>query len=232
MELYQRLFYTLSLGVSVSTNLVEGHLKVSNTHLPDDMKSHIEISNTENIHWLPTEVTWPGHGHQSLSGIDQSSPREGITWPECTVSKKGRSLSILWDMPAPLVWISVLMSQGLRLYYDTVSVCKKLRYYNIFAPLSEWMTASQPRIKARLHCPTIELSWVESYLVLQWSQGYDWSRGHFVRLDHRVVHHEKNKMYNSIVVASPRHKVYDCLVRVSWAVEPGLNPLSHYIFAS
>ena len=43
-----------------------------------------------------------------------------------------------------------------------------------------------------------------------------------VRLDRRVVHHEKNKMYDSIVVASPRHKVYDHLVGVSWAVEPGL----------
>ena len=43
-----------------------------------------------------------------------------------------------------------------------------------------------------------------------------------VRLDRRVIHHEKNKMYDSIVVASPRHIVYDCLVGVSWAVEPGL----------
>ena len=44
----------------------------------------------------------------------------------------------------------------------------------------------------------------------------------FVRLDRRVVHHEMNKMYDWIVVASPRHKVYDCLVGVSWSVEPGL----------
>ena len=41
-----------------------------------------------------------------------------------------------------------------------------------------------------------------------------------VRLDRRVVHHEKNKMYDSIVVASRNHKVYDCLVGVSWSVEP------------
>ena len=43
-----------------------------------------------------------------------------------------------------------------------------------------------------------------------------------VRLDRRVVHHEKNKMYDSMVVASRSHKVYDCLVGVSWSVEPGL----------
>ena len=30
-------------------------------------------------------------------------------------------------------------------------------------------------------------------------------------------------MYDSIVVAIPRHIVYDCLVGVSWAVEPGLK---------
>ena len=30
-------------------------------------------------------------------------------------------------------------------------------------------------------------------------------------------------MYDWIFVASPRHKVYHCLVVVSWSVEPGLN---------
>ena len=30
-------------------------------------------------------------------------------------------------------------------------------------------------------------------------------------------------MYDSIVVAIPRHIVYDCLVGVSWAVELGLH---------
>ena len=30
-------------------------------------------------------------------------------------------------------------------------------------------------------------------------------------------------MYDSMVVANRRHKVYDCLVGVSWSVEPGLK---------
>ena len=30
-------------------------------------------------------------------------------------------------------------------------------------------------------------------------------------------------MYNWIVVVSRSHKVYDCLVGVSWSVEPGLK---------
>ena len=51
-----------------------------------------------------------------------------------------------------------------------------------------------------------------------------------VRLDRRVVHHEKNKVYDSIVVAIPRHKVYDCLVGVSWSVEPGLK--SQYLYCT
>ena len=42
-----------------------------------------------------------------------------------------------------------------------------------------------------------------------------------VRLDRRIIHHGKNKMYDSILVASHR-QVYDCLVGVSWSVEPGL----------
>ena len=34
---------------------------------------------------------------------------------------------------------------------------------------------------------------------------YDWSRGRFVRLDCRVVHLEKNKMYDSVVSGKSMH---------------------------
>ena len=41
--------------------------------------------------------------------------------------------------------------------------------------------------KPRLHCPTVELSLVELSSVVQRSQGYDCSCGHFLRLDSLVV---------------------------------------------